>query len=323
MRNKQMNVLRSWLVSLWLCILLWVPVDAAEMSPLMSATEIRTSIQQIARELQQGYLDPVKAKVASDKLLNTLASGGFDRAFDQARFHHEVSTLLIQATGDRNISLLPNDMTVSTPQSTANALSTAASAQILADISADNIGYLSLQGQLTPSHSQLLLTQLKYLASVDALIIDLRLADETSLSFVQQLLSHFVPADTPLMDVQFNHRLETLTAAPIAGFRHLQTEVPLFILTSSFVAGSWEFFCYSLQQLERANIVGEVTMGLSQLSQVVKVSDTTVLRMNYAAFSHPRTGESWHLEGVLPDYYFSGEAALAKAQQLAIGSVRK
>jgi C-terminal processing protease CtpA/Prc len=318
-----MQVLRCWLVSLWFCALLWVPPAAARQSALMSATEIRSSIQQIARELQQGYLDPVKAKDASDKLLSTLASGGFDRAFDQARFHHEVSTLLIQTTGDRNISLLPNDMTVSTTQSTAHALSTAADDQIRVEVSADNIGYLSLQGQLTPAHSQLLLKQLKFLASVDALIIDLRLADEASLSFVQQLLSHFVPADTPLMDVKFNHRLENLTAAPIAGFRHLQTQVPLFILTSSFVAGSWEFFCYSLQQLGRANIVGEVTMGLSQLSKVVKVSDATSLRMSYAAFSHPRTGESWHLEGVLPDYYFRGEAALAKAQQLAIGSVRK
>ncbi len=174
-----------------------------------------------------------------------------------------------------------------------------------------------------PGHSQLLRRQLTFLADVDALIIDLRLAEEASLSFVLQLLSHVVPADTPLMELKFNHRLETLTSSQTLGFAHLQTEVPLYILTSSFVAGIWEFFCYSLQQLERANIIGEVTMGLSQLSKEVKVSDTTRLRMSYAEFSHPRTGESWHQEGVLPDYYFSGEAALNKARQLALDGIRR
>jgi len=295
-------------------------VQAAELTPLLTTTEIHQAVQNIVHELQHNYLFADQGKSAADKLQAKLAAGDFDGQFDFALFNHEMSSILAQMTSDSGFELIQQSTTTLAEfDHNHNALPGKQHDAFEAGILEHNIGYLKITGNFHyPNSSDLLAEQLRLLAGVDALIIDLRQADEATLTLAQQLISYFVQAETKIANVAFHQGVETLTAGATPGFEKFKQDFPLYIVNSAFVAGSWEFFGYTMQHFDKAVIVGESTMGLGYFSKVVRISDSLLFRFNHASITHPLSNNSWDNHGVVPDYFFQGDAAFNKAYRLAL-----
>lgn len=290
----------------------------------LSKAEIQVIIRNIADELQHHYVEPATGQTVSAQLLAKLALGEFDGYTDISYLQHQLTHWLVQSTRDPSLSLVEHDdaplLTEPSKQRAAAALQHDA---VKAEISAHNIGYLQLRGQFNfPDHAAVLAQQLQFLAGVDALIIDLQQADSGKLILVQQLLSYFVPPGTELARLKFNQHTDTLIAAPVPSAVQFKQQLPLYIVTSAFVAGGWELFADTLQKRNQAVIVGETTMGIHQLETVVKVSDKLLLQYSHGEIALPQAAASWAEQGVVPDYFFAAKDAVAKAYALAVAEVK-
>ncbi|OBP16264.1 hypothetical protein A5320_02310 [Rheinheimera sp. SA_1] len=312
--------------TLLLLLLSWssqLKAQTATLNPQLTTAEIHLAVQNIARELNLSYVSADKAKVASAELLAKLSSGHFNGQYDFSLLNHEITTILFQATQDSGFELIQQQPTTLAVFDQHNVdFPTSQHDEFTTGILDHNIGYVKITGNFQyPNASDMLTEQLQLLAGVDALIIDLRLADEAAIAVVQQLMSYFVQAETKIANIKFNQHVETLTAANITGYEKFKQDFPLYIVNSAFVAGSWEFFGYTLQQFNKAIIVGENTMGFDHIRKIVRISDSIAFKMNHATITHPVTTENWENDGVVPDYFYQSADAFNKAYSLALQQI--
>lgn len=274
-------------------------VDASTIQP----QEMQQVIENIAVALELTYLHP-------DKLPNLRAllySEQYTTEYEREQFRKDIRAALIRSTQDTGI-----DVTELLPSSHYS------KGTINYEVSDRNIAYLQLTGELNLADSANSLSDaLMHISETKSLIIDLRLVDQTELALVQQLLSYFV-AETKVIaevhqntDVRYLYPLSRSYSTPIY-------ESPIYVLTSSFVAAEWELFTHALQSLGKAEVVGEATMGIGQLSHTVKVGHDIVLTVPYAIIRQPGSEYSWDEQGLTPNHFTKGALALEKAYYLAM-----
>ena len=95
-------------------------------------------------------------------------------------------------------------------------------------------------------------------------------------------------------------------------------KVDLYILTSSRTFSAAEDFCYSLQQLKRAKIIGEKTKGGAHPVDVRIVRGHVLTQIPIGNSVNPITNSNWEGTGVEPDIVTSSEEALHTAHLLAL-----
>jgi C-terminal processing protease CtpA/Prc len=109
------------------------------------------------------------------------------------------------------------------------------------------------------------------------------------------------------------------------GFKKFKQNFPLYILNASFVTGPWELFSYSLQVLEKAIVVGEVTMGVDFVNTSAKVGNNVAIEMTSGFITGPDAKGSWNDQGVVPDYYTESNEAKpgeAKVNEVKLNEVK-
>jgi hypothetical protein len=186
-----------------------------------------------------------------------------------------------------------------------------------------NVGYLEivnfsdLRQQSAETASALLST----LANFDAIILDLRRNGGGNTPMMAFIATYFFDT-TPvhLTDIYWRDTNETSqfwTTAFVPGRRSARQ--PLYILTSASTFSGAEDFCYSLQSLKRAVVVGETTgggahsgRGLQRLTQ----SFTAFIPVGRSL--SPITKTNWEGTGVTPDIKTSAEASLGVAHLHAV-----
>jgi C-terminal processing protease CtpA/Prc len=101
----------------------------------------------------------------------------------------------------------------------------------------------------------------------------------------------------------------------------------VYLLTSARTFSGGEDFCYTLQALGRAEVIGEVTGGGAHLPRPFPISPAVHIGIPLARSINPVTGTNWQGTGVIPDTQVpAGEAydvAYAKALRhvLELGGV--
>ncbi|MBR9792199.1 MAG: hypothetical protein GYB58_10675 [Gammaproteobacteria bacterium] len=287
------------------------PVLAAD-EPLLSEQEVQGAVSKLIAVVEKDYIrDDARQDIA--ELLNAaLQQGELNGSFSFGRLKIKLESMLYSVSQDSNFELLWQSGLNGTAMA-ADELPGALQTQMLDG----GIGYLAVDGDLFDEQWRAEMDKaMAFLSDSKAIVVDLRSAGMSSLPLSQHFLSHFMPVGQPLSMVTFAHQQRTpllaqQVANPVSG------DKPLFIVTSPFIAGSWEFVAFTLQQADRATIVGMPTIGLGYMTTVGKLSEHLSMVMAYAELQHPQTGDSWKNSGVIPDVQTDADQAMSVALKLA------
>jgi C-terminal processing protease CtpA/Prc len=114
-----------------------------------------------------------------------------------------------------------------------------------------------------------------------------------------------------------NRTIEVLTSEFVAGRRSLDHDVFLLVGPSTFSAA--EDFCYALQQLKRATLVGERTGGGAHMGRgLQRLSPLFTAFIPTGESINPITKTNWENVGVEPDIKVPFEKALPEAHLAAL-----
>jgi retinol-binding protein 3 len=189
-----------------------------------------------------------------------------------------------------------------------------------------NVGYLELVNfsNLRQQSAETASALLSTLANFDAIILDLRRNGGGHGPMMAFIATYFFdPTPVHLSDIHWRDTSETnqfWTAAFVPGQRSARQ--PLYILTSASTFSGAEDFCYSLQNLKRALVVGETTGGGAHSSrgpQRLTPSFTAIIPVGRSV--SPITRTNWEGTGVTPDIKTSADASLSVAHLHALRSL--
>ena len=189
-----------------------------------------------------------------------------------------------------------------------------------------NVGYLELINfsNLRQQSAETASTLLSSLANFDAIIVDLRRNGGGHTPMMAFVATYFFdPAPVHLSDIYWRDSNETnqfWTMAFVPGRRSARQ--PLYILTSASTFSGAEDFCYALQNLKRALVVGETTSGGAHSSrgpQRLTQSFTAIIPAGRSI--SPITKTNWEGTGVTPDIKTTADAALGVAHLHALRSL--
>jgi len=209
-------------------------------------------------------------------------------------------------------------------------------AAYLADAAIDNFGVQKVE-RLAGNVGFLLLTSIDeaeytatsiaaamaVLANTSALIVDIRRNNGGAPSGVAFLCSYFfAPEPVHINDIYSREGDATQqfwTLPHLPGERYV--DKPVYVLTSSRTFSGAEEFAYDLQQLKRAQIVGETTAGGANPVDVYQLDPHFEIRVPTGRAINPITGTNWEGTGVTPDIAAEAEGALDVAYRAALEAI--
>jgi Peptidase family S41/N-terminal domain of Peptidase_S41 in eukaryotic IRBP len=167
-----------------------------------------------------------------------------------------------------------------------------------------NIGYLDVRRVPIPANAgPAIAAAMELVAGTYALILDLRHNGGGSPEGVLFWCSYLVPEQsTHLNDIFHADTGETRqfwTLPYVPGTRYLDR--PVYVLTSSHTFSGGEEFCYNLQALGRAVLIGETTGGGAHPTRPFPISPAVHIGIPFARSINPVTGTNWQGTGVVPD----------------------
>jgi hypothetical protein len=168
-----------------------------------------------------------------------------------------------------------------------------------------NVGYLDVRRVAVPANAgPAIAAAMELVAGTYALILDLRRNGGGSPEGVQFWCSYLFPEQDPahLNDIFHAGTGETrqFWALPyVPGPRYLDR--PVYVLTSGRTFSGGEEFCYNLQALGRAELIGETTGGGAHPTRGFQVSGAVHMSIPFARSVNPVTGTNWEGTGVIPD----------------------
>ena len=187
-----------------------------------------------------------------------------------------------------------------------------------------NVGYLNLTGFSPAEYAgATAVAAMNFLSNSDAVIIDLRDNGGGEPSMIQLISSYFFDQPTHLNNF-FYRPADSIqqfwTQAYVIGPR--MTDMPLYILTSSYTFSAAEEFTYNMKNLKRATIVGETTGGGAHpVGDFGFVNLKTMARVPIGRAVNPITGTNWEGTGIEPHIAVSREAALDRAHIEALKKI--
>jgi C-terminal processing protease CtpA/Prc len=187
-----------------------------------------------------------------------------------------------------------------------------------------NIGYLDLRLVASPdAGGTAIAAAMELVSHTHALIIDLRRNKGGSPQGVTFWNSYFFPdAETHLNDIydgESGNTRQFWTLEFLPGQRYLDR--PIWILTSATTFSGGEEFCYNLQALGRATLVGETTGGGAHPTMPFALTETLEITIPLARSINPVTGTNWEGTGVRPDIETTADEAFDVAYRKALEHV--
>jgi hypothetical protein len=155
-------------------------------------------------------------------------------------------------------------------------------------------------------------------AQGDALIIDLR-SNGGGMETVNLVTGYLLPPNSPLsgtFDRPSGQTRLQFSPSSVSGRRFGETK-PLYIVTSRRTFSAAEALAYDLQALGRATIIGETTGGGANPFEYRRVHTHFALSLPEQRSVNPITGTNWQGVGVRPDVSVSADEALNTAIAIA------
>jgi hypothetical protein len=184
-----------------------------------------------------------------------------------------------------------------------------------------NLRYMAYDGfeWTGESSARALETAMRFLSGGDAVIIDLRRNGGGSPEAVQYLVSHFMPANRPLMTFYMNGSTAADTTATLADVpAGRMIGKPLYVLTSGGTASAAEEFSGHVAGYRLGELVGENTAGAGFRNDMVRIDGGFLLSVSVGRAVLAATGKDWEAVGHAPSIAAPVTAALDVAQTHAL-----
>jgi hypothetical protein len=187
-----------------------------------------------------------------------------------------------------------------------------------------NVGYIDLRRVALPQNAgSCVAAAMELVSGTYALIIDLRRNGGGSPDGVAFWCSYlFDGPGTHLNDIFEAPTGETRqfwSVSYVPGSRY--TDKPVYLLTSHETFSGGEDFCYTLQAVGRAQLIGETTGGGAHPTGMERLSPTMGISVPFARSVNPITGTNWEGTGVVPDVPAAAEEAYNVAYGMALRHV--
>ncbi len=298
-------------------------------------TQKQETIGSILKVLETRYVFPEVARNMQSFVLKNLQSGKYDSITSGNEFAFRLTRDLQEISKDLHlrIEFTESDNTVANKDTNENISQEVWMNQILSEnnygikskkILEGNIGYLEIPmfGPIEQC-ADTLISAMQFIAGTSALILDLRSCrgslDENTIPF---LCSYFFAVPTHLFDFytrETNTTKQFWTYAWVPGKRYF--EKPVYVLTSSRTFSGGEELAYDLQHTNRAIIVGEVTRGGANPTELVAINPNFRISVPYMRSVNPVTQTNWEGTGVLPNIQAKSNIALYTAHVKALNSL--
>jgi hypothetical protein len=282
-------------------------------------------IGSLVSKIEAGYVVPAGAQSAVRRLRSATQAGDYDGLVSARKFAERITSDLRSATHDRHIALYfdPEVKHASAPGG-----STIAPREHYnygfnkLERLSGNVGYLELRSFANLQDAkETASTFLSALGNFDSIIIDLRQNGGGNTPMIAYVASYFLgPKPVHLTSMYWrdeNRAIEVLTSESVAGRRSLDRDLFLLVGPSTFSAA--EDFCYALQQLKRATLVGERTGGGAHMGRgLQRLSPLFTAFIPVGESINPITKTNWENVGVEPDVKVPVERALLEAHLAAL-----
>lgn len=312
-----------------LLLFLFVPVVFHAQSKLASKTRKET-VHNISRLLLDNYVFPETAEKMSALITAKLKEGAYNNITDPVALSNVLTLDLYSVYHDRHLQVryFP-PQTVPAETSSANQPTEDPMERIRranfglqrAEILPGNIGYLHITNFWADDEEgkQTLKAALQFTANANALIIDVRNCGGGSQETVRRICGYFLDKPTHINSM-YERPSGTTTeyiTTPDSSFTKMAS-IPLYILTSSKTFSAAEEFCYDLQNLKRATIVGEATGGGAHGTFEQDAGNGFMISIPYSRAINPVTGTNWEGTGIIPDVHTSADKALETAGMMVL-----
>jgi hypothetical protein len=311
------------------------------MSPMViTADEKAVIVTKVALIMTERYVDAEIGRKMASLVMSMQSTGKYDEYIDVKSFCSALTSDLRSVSNDKHLfvfhspeekrevaarlNLLPKDEIEDIKRRTYEAERRDNFGFQKAEVLDGNVGYINLQYfSEAEERTEITIALMAFLSNADAIVIDLR---ENGGGEGQTILSsYFFPSGKiELSGAYFRESdlVERSWTFPYVPGKRLPL-VDLYILTSSKTFSAAESFAYTLQQLDRAVIVGEQTKGGAHPVDVLIVKDDILTQVSIGKSINPITKTNWEGVGVRPDIAVSASDALSTAYLLALKSLLK
>jgi hypothetical protein len=187
-----------------------------------------------------------------------------------------------------------------------------------------NVGYIDLHRVALPQNAGAsIAAAMELISGTYALIIDLRRNGGGSPDGVAFWCSYLFDGPgthfNDIFEAETGETRQFWSVSYVPGSRYL--DKPVYLLTSHDTFSGGEDFCYTLQALGRAQLIGETTGGGAHPTGMRPLSPTIAMSVPFARSISPITGTNWEGTGVVPDVSVAAAEAYDVAYRMALRHV--
>ena len=283
-------------------------------------------IDTVTRALNDIYVFPDVAKEMEKQVRKNYKSRKYKDVTSLFDFTMELTNDLRSVSQDRHLTVLvlpdgPGDQTRRSPEEEQRLQ--------LERLRRDNFGFKKielLQGNIgyvdfryfaeADFAGATAVAAMNFLSNADALIFDMRQNGGGNPSMIQ-LISSYLFEESVHLNSFYVRRTDEIqqfwTQANVQGPK--MTDIPVYVLTSSFTFSGAEEFTYNLKNMKRATIIGETTGGGAHpVNRHTYENLGIALNLPFGRAINPITGTNWEGVGVEPDIKVPADEALIVAR---------
>ncbi len=283
-------------------------------------------VEAVAGAVSDHYVYPELGRKMAEAVRANLESGAYDGIGDDAAMCRRLTADLRAVSSDRHLGVRPEPREADRKDGPGvDEIAGDNFGFRKVEILPGNVGYVRLDALVGSDDAYATAAAaLAFVVHCDALIFDLRQnggGDPESIRFISSYLFDGPTHLNDMVDRSGNVVEEFWTLETVPG-RRFAPDLPVFVLTSSYTFSGAEEFCYNLQNLNRAAVVGERTGGGAHPVRGVRVSDRVVVGVPYMRACNPVSRTNWEGVGIQPDVVTSADEALDRAMQLAAEAIQ-
>lgn len=298
-------------------------MTSATSSPALDTVAV---VESIADLVAGNYVFPDVARQLASLLRSRNAEGSY-RAESAQELAEAVTADLQSVNGDLHLALKYHAVPV--PRERGEAVLAAMRREFDASLSGvprvelldHGVAVLEIAPKMFPLDwvAQPLAAALSLVAPARALVLDLRRNSGGDPDTVAFVCGYLLDGHTHLNTIvsRQGERADQSWTPPFVPGARFGADKPLYVLTSGNTFSAGEELAYDLQQLGRAEVVGEATRGGAHPRDGWTVHPHLELSVPVARAVNPVSGTNWEGTGVRPDVPCDAEAALDRALSLA------